>query len=138
MTAPDGLPADAQEARLAEPGPSWRSSRRVTVAAAVIAATTFVLGVVWLVWAALWHATGPQVQLLGYDLDSRRVTVRFEIVKQADDAVTCVVRARDTSGAEVAREEVRLPAGPSRDVVTHTLRTTARPVSGEVEGCHVA
>jgi hypothetical protein len=120
-----------------EPAPTWRTSRPAVITVSVLSAVVAAAALVWLLWAALGHATSPKIQMLGYDIDGRSVTVRFEVVKQAEDTVRCVVRARDAAGAEVARSPVTLGPGSGTERVSHTLRAVDRPVSGEVEACHV-
>jgi Domain of unknown function (DUF4307) len=68
----------------------------------------------------------------------RSVRITFEVRKAASTAAICVLRARDRQGVEVGRREVAI--GPSPDgrrtvVLTETLATSARPVTGEVDSC---
>jgi hypothetical protein len=118
-----------------EPAPTWRTRRPVLVTVSVLSALVAAAALVWLVWAALGHATSPKIQMLGYEIHGRSVTVRFEVAKQPEDTVRCIVRARDAAGAEVARTPVTLRPGSGTERVSHTLRAVNRPVSGEVESC---
>jgi len=115
--------------------PSWRHSRPATLGALVVGAVFAVLVGALVLWVALAHAGAPQVQVLDYSIHPRSVTIRFEVVKQADQAVSCVTRARSADGREVARELVPVPAGRGHVVLTHRLTTTARAVTVEVPGC---
>ncbi len=63
-----------------------------------------------------------------------QVTISFDVVKDGDEAATCIVRARSRDGREVGRAEVTVPAG-KRVAVTYTLATSARAVAPEVYGC---
>ncbi len=72
------------------------------------------------------------------NIDEFQVTVTFEVRKPAGEPALCTVRARSRDGAEVGRAEVRVPGGAANETtsrVTYTLRTTKRPVTGEVPGC---
>jgi hypothetical protein len=68
------------------------------------------------------------------------VAVTLMVRLPDDGAAICVVRARDATGAETGREEIRVVAGaePERTMVTHRLATKNRPVTGEVKGCRPA
>jgi hypothetical protein len=66
------------------------------------------------------------------------ITITFQVVKDGGEPATCIVRARSEDGQEVGRAEVGVPAGrPGQDsaVVTYTLATSGRAVTGEVYGC---
>lgn len=69
-------------------------------------------------------------------LDDSTVAVTFQVVRdQPDRPAVCIVRARSEDGDETGRKEVFVPPG-SRSVVKETvLRTSRRPVTGEVFGC---
>lgn len=64
------------------------------------------------------------------------VEVSFQVVRaQPERPAVCIVRARADDGDETGRKEVYIPPG-SRSVVEKTvLRTSRRPVTGEVFGC---
>jgi hypothetical protein len=86
------------------------------------------------------YALAPyQVTVLSVtDIGDHQVTVTFEVRKPAGESALCTVRARNRAGAEVGRAEVQVPAGAAEETrsrVTYTLRTTERPVTGEVPGC---
>lgn len=69
----------------------------------------------------------------------RSVRITFEVRKPADATAVCTLRARDRLGAEVGRRDVTLTAtsGGGNVVRTETLSTSARPVTGEVNGCRL-
>lgn len=69
-------------------------------------------------------------------IDDHSVGVTVELQRQQPERpAECVVRARSVDGTEVGRKEVLLP--PSQDTTRENtvLRTSARPVIGEVYGC---
>ena len=72
-----------------------------------------------------------------YDITDSQVVVEFTVVVPEGETAVCVVRARNSAGVEVGREEVRVdpPPGQRQPRVTHTLTTTERPVTGEVQRC---
>ena len=70
----------------------------------------------------------------------RSVTITFEVRKRAAAAAVCILRARDRDGAEVGRREVAVPARPDgqrTSVLSETVTTTGRPVTGELYSCHI-
>jgi Domain of unknown function (DUF4307) len=69
-------------------------------------------------------------------IDDGSVWIRFQVVrKQPERPAVCIVRARSRDGEETGRKEVYVPAG-ARSVLAETvLRTSRRPVTGEVFGC---
>jgi hypothetical protein len=69
-------------------------------------------------------------------LDDSSVEITFEVVRQTpDQPVVCIVRARSEDGDEAGRREVLVPAGADTVRETTVLRTSKRPVTGEVFGC---
>jgi len=72
------------------------------------------------------------------DLSDDRVTVTFEVRLPAGASAKCTVLAHTRDGEEVGRAEVTVPPavpGQRTAVVTYTLATSKRPVTGEVPGC---
>ena len=69
-------------------------------------------------------------------VDDGSVRVRFQVVReQPHRPAVCIVRARSIDGDETGRKEVFVAPG-SRSVQLETvLRTSRRPVTGEVFGC---
>jgi hypothetical protein len=119
-------------------GDSPRPRRRLALLAALVTLGSVLLGM--LVWSA-WHFATPDVRagLLGFTVvDDSRVDVRFEVVADPAATVECDLRAqnlaRDTVGS------ARVPVGPSaegRRVLTATVRTRERAVSGQLEECRL-
>jgi hypothetical protein len=69
-------------------------------------------------------------------IDDGSVRVTFQVVRrQPDRAAVCIVRARSIDGDETGRKEVYVPPGPRSVLAETVLRTSRRPVTGEVFGC---
>ena len=70
-------------------------------------------------------------------VSSDTVSVQYTVNRaDPDEAVACVVRARNQDGAEVGRREVLVPAGAETQVGAKTEVQTSEPaVIGEVFGC---
>ncbi|SHG54833.1 DUF4307 domain-containing protein [Streptoalloteichus hindustanus] len=69
-------------------------------------------------------------------LDEGAVEVGFEVVRDHPDrAAMCIVRTRSQDGDEAGRREVLVPPGTDRTVLNAVVRTSKRPVTGEVFGC---
>jgi hypothetical protein len=94
--------------------------------------------------ARLFNAYGDgdyTASVTKYDeVTDNQISVTLMVRLPAGGSAICVVRARDLSGAETGREEVRVVAGadPERTMITHRLVTKNRPVTGEVQGCRPA
>jgi hypothetical protein len=92
--------------------------------------------------AIAWVASRPNVEagVIGFrTVSDHRVDVTFEVRKRAADTAVCVVRARDSSGAQAGYAQVTIgPRRSSRVTVTTRLPTTARATTGEVGGCRVS
>lgn len=72
------------------------------------------------------------------DLSDHQVTVTFEVRLPAGRGASCTVLAHARDGEQVGWAEVSVPpapAGQRTGVVTYTLATSRRPVTGEVPGC---
>jgi hypothetical protein len=69
-------------------------------------------------------------------LDDSSVRVTFQVVRDhPDQPAVCIIRARADDGDEVGRREVLIPSGKSAVNQTTVLRTSKRPITGEVFGC---
>ena len=69
-------------------------------------------------------------------IDDGTVEVTFQVVRdQPERPAVCIVRARARDGDETGRKEVLVPAGERSVIATTVLRTSRRPVTGEVFGC---
>ncbi|MDG4789727.1 DUF4307 domain-containing protein [Micromonospora sp. WMMD1102] len=80
-------------------------------------------------------------QVITYtEITDSQLVLDFRVTVPAGGSAVCVLRARAKDGAEVAREEVRVDAGPGQRHLTvrHLLATTARPMLGEVLRCRPA
>jgi hypothetical protein len=69
-------------------------------------------------------------------LSDTAVRIDVEVARDPGSEVFCVVRARELSGTEVGRKSFDVPSsGPRTTVVSTVLRTSRRPVGGELVGC---
>ncbi|HEY0639051.1 MAG TPA: DUF4307 domain-containing protein [Pseudonocardiaceae bacterium] len=69
-------------------------------------------------------------------IDDSTVRVTFQIVRERpDQPAVCIVRARSEDGDETGRKEVLVAPGDRSVVAETVLRTSRRPVTGEVFGC---
>jgi hypothetical protein len=114
-----------------------KAPRWVVPALALLMAAVCAL-IIWRLYSTFLDGR-VHYQLIRYDsVTDQQVRVTFEVVRPGGEAARCVVRARARDGSEVGREEVAVPPGRRGErsvVVTHVLKTTARPVTGEVAGC---
>lgn len=117
-----------------------RSSRlskrgRAAWGAAGVLALSGVVG-----YVGLREANPPiQATVLAYKVTGdHAVDVRFQVDESSRKGGTCTVRARASSGEEVGRVEVPVPAGAARQVLTTTVRTSGRAINGDVLECSPA
>jgi hypothetical protein len=107
------------------------------IIAVSVLAVLFVAGIA----AIGWHLSTPpfSVQLRGYTvLDDRNVRVTFLVrTRNPDTIVNCVVRARDRASTEVGRTTRTSTPGQTEQLITATVRTSARANLGEVQACRV-
>ena len=77
--------------------------------------------------------------VLGYQVASdHAVDVRFQVDnRESSKPASCTVRARDYGGNEVGRLDVPVPAGKQTQVLSATIRTSSRAISGEVLDCQL-
>jgi hypothetical protein len=69
-------------------------------------------------------------------IDDGSVRITFQVVReQPHRPAVCIVRARSRDGDETGRKEVLVPPGEGSVLATTLLRTSRRPVTGEVFGC---
>ena len=137
---PDGQTGrvDDPAERLRRRYPPPRLPRPVLVG--VVALVTAV-GMGWLIWAALAHAT-PEVsaQVSSFAITSD-TTIDVTVTVQRSDpgqAASCRVIAQSTDFQPVAEEEVPIPPSDFELVdTTLTLTTLRRATSASVTGCEV-
>ena len=136
------MPPDVREAGHRRPAGRYDSPRLLLqrVLAVLIALTVTALAVG--IAAALWErATQERVagRILGYKvLSDSAVQIRLEVGKRAGGRAFCVVRARGADRREVGRDIAAVDPDGTSDTrlrTTFTLRTSARPVTGEIAGC---
>ena len=77
--------------------------------------------------------------VLGYQVASdHAVDVRFQVDnRDSGREATCTVRARAYNGDEVGRLDVPVPIGKRTQVLSATIRTSTRAISGEVLDCQL-
>jgi hypothetical protein len=84
------------------------------------------------------YGEGPyDTELVRYtDVSDSQVVIQFRVNLPAGKSATCAVRARNRTGVEVGRAEVRVPpARDARPLIAYRLATRERPVTGEIQGC---
>jgi hypothetical protein len=108
---------------------------RITLAAAGVIALTGVVS-----YFGLKQATPTlTATVLGYQVASdHAVDVRFQVDnRDGGREATCTVRARAYNGDEVGRLDVPVPTGKQTQVLSATIRTSSRAISGEVLDCRL-
>jgi len=107
----------------------------------VVAALLAVVGLVWLLWAGLYHATPPvSAQLRSFHVQSDdAVTASIDLRREPGMAVVCVLEAQAADHFVVGERQVRVPAGPQQ-ALTRTYRIeTERPATNAVlDSCRPA
>jgi Domain of unknown function (DUF4307) len=127
----------AQRLRLRYPPP--RVPRRLLV---TLVAAGVVVGLGWLIWAALFHAT-PAVtsQVSGFRVASDTEIIVTLTVDRRDPTqpVTCRVLAQGADFAPVGEQEVQVPGASARVVNTEVrLVTLRRALTASVKGCEIS
>lgn len=135
-SARTGSPTGARPVdRYGAPRP-W--ARPLTVAVAALLA---VVGLSWLLWAGLYHATPPvSWQLRGFHVQGDgAVTATIDVSREPGVAVVCLLEAQAADHFIVGERQVRLPAG-AQETLTRTYRIeTERPATNAVlDGCRAA
>jgi hypothetical protein len=113
-----------------------RSRRRV----AIILSAVIVAAGVALAFVAYQRLGTSEVkgELGGYQLlDEQTVQVTLSVTREDPSRpVVCIIRARSIDGAETGRREVLVPPSERATVqVTAVVKSTRRPVVGDVYGC---
>jgi hypothetical protein len=116
-------------------GPERRGWSRPTTAAVVALAVLFTGAVV----ALGWRLSNPAVsfQVRAFDVTSDDAVELTFLVrrKDADTAVTCLVRARSEQNQEVGRRTIVIPPGRAEVVTVTVIKTTALATLAEVQQC---
>lgn len=114
-----------------------RSSRRRAVV--ILSAVIVVAGVALALVAYQRLGTGEvKGELGGYELlDGETVQVTISVTREDPSRpVVCIIRARSIDGAESGRREVLVPPSSQSTVqVTAVVKSSRRPVVGDVYGC---
>jgi hypothetical protein len=134
-TTPDKTTSDAPAGRYRRTPLSRAAKiRRGVVITLGIAALTVVA-----TWYGLRNATPPlNATVLSYKITAQAVTVTYEIDRTSSKAAICVLEAPNLAGDDIGRRQVDIPAGPRRVVMTTTIRTSGKAITGEVEECQFA
>ncbi|GAB48620.1 DUF4307 domain-containing protein [Mobilicoccus pelagius] len=106
----------------------------------IVGPLTLLLGTALAIWFGLASTMGkPLWTNVGYDIrDGRHVVVSYQLTRPTDRTVVCAVEARELSHAIVGRVEDVVPPGGEPRLTRHIeVRTSARPVAGEVTQCRV-
>jgi hypothetical protein len=115
---------------------SRRSRRRVVV---ILSVVIVVAGVALALVAFQRLGTGAvKGELGGYELiDGETVQVTISVTREDPSRpVVCIIRARSVDGAETGRREMLVPPSSQATVqVTAVVRSSRRPVIGDVYGC---
>ncbi|GGL90258.1 MULTISPECIES: DUF4307 domain-containing protein [Micromonospora] len=112
--------------------------RRTVLVVLVAVAMAAVLSLVAVRQYQLYGDPNYDAEVITYTgITDTQIVVDFRVTVPAGGSALCVLRARDQAGAEVAREEVTVTAGPDERHLTsrHRLTTTGRPFIGEVLRC---
>lgn len=125
------LPAGRYGSRSTNGGlPGWA---RATVLAAGIG-----VGVILAIALYLTFGSQPiEGKQISYSvLNDGAVQVDLEVTRETPQRpAMCIVRARSKDGDEVGRKEVFVAPGAGTVTLTTVLRTSKRPVTGEVDVC---
>jgi uncharacterized protein (DUF58 family) len=118
------------------PAASPRRRRRIVVIFSVLGAVVVI--------AAAWLALGGnQSTPVSYDtygfkvVSSERTDVTLTVDVKKNTAVTCTVEAQDSGHGQVGTRKVKLaPSSKENNRYTVPVRTSAKAVTGFVDGCH--
>jgi hypothetical protein len=134
--APNTVMIDRPAARYGRQRLSRRARRRLAIGLAVL---VLVAGVAVAIVASQRLGSGDvQGELGGYRLvDDETLSVTIKVTRSDPSRpVVCIVRARAIDGSESGRREVLVPPSSQDTVtVTTTVKSTRRPVVGDVYGC---
>ncbi|MGH3674602.1 MAG: DUF4307 domain-containing protein [Mycobacterium sp.] len=115
---------------------SRRSRRWIAIGLTVL---ILVAGVAIAIVASQRLGTGDvEGELGGYQLiDDETMSVTINVTRDDPSRpVVCIVRARSIDGSETGRREVLVPpSSQDRVQVTTIVKSTRRPVAGDVYGC---
>ena len=133
--APKTLMIERPAARYGRQRLSRRSRRWIAIA---LTGLILVAGVAIAVVA--WQRLGTDVEgeLGGYQLvDDETMSVTINVTRDDPSRpVVCIVRVRSIDGSETGRREVLVPpSSQDRVQVDTVVKSTRRPVAGDVYGC---
>lgn len=103
----------------------------------VCTAAAIVVGgaVAWIAYVNLGPAPISADQV-SYAVQGNAIQLTINVIRDDPSKPgVCIVRARDSSGAESGRKEVFVPPGDNHSLQTTVIQSTDRPVSADVFGC---
>ncbi|MFD9909234.1 DUF4307 domain-containing protein [Streptomyces sp. NPDC059063] len=111
-----------------------RADRKLKILGAVLGVCVLVV----VGWFGYDSIAGSKISgtIITFDPSDKSVKIHLEVRKDADANGYCTVRAQAESGAEVGRADFRFDENESRVDKSVTLRTTEKPTSAELVGCH--
>ncbi|KOT44139.1 membrane protein [Streptomyces caelestis] len=111
-----------------------RADRTLKVVGAVL--SVLMLGLIG--WFGYYYVAQNEIsaEMIGFDTAEDSVKVHLEVHKDAGATGYCTVRSQSEDGAEVGRADFRFDEDATRIDEVVTLRTTSRPTSAELVGCH--
>ena len=116
-------------------GAPSRTGRTLLTAGVVSLA---VLGLVWLLWATLFHAR-PLVssKLVGFEVAGEHLaTARFTVVRRETDVpASCLLRAYAEDHSVVGERTVAVASGDRIRTLDRGVRTERRATAVELVGC---
>lgn len=114
--------------------PGWAANWAPPVLLALVVAAGLVVAVVG--YRNLGPAPIEGTETAFEVLDDHAVRVTFQVVRNEPSRPgVCIVRARSVDGDETGRKEVYVSPGDRSELASTVLRTSRRPVTGEVFGC---
>lgn len=136
-TAPTRAPTSAAPYQRYESGRLSARARRIMLVVLVVVVIVAGIGIAFWYYR-IFGGSDLKAQAVRYDtVDASTATADISLSRDDPrDPAVCVIRARDTQGAEVGRREVYFPPSPYDDtVISTTIATSGRSGLVEVYGC---
>ena len=118
--------------------PAYRRRRRWATWLAGALVVALGLAIALKLYDQYAHPAYEVMNLNVTDVRDDEVTVSFDVRVPAGEGASCTVQGHTREGRQVGSEVIDVPPAGDGDTivhVTHTLATTAQPVTGEVPGC---
>ena len=103
-----------------------------------IALVVAIVGIVWLMWSALYHSNPSlRSQLVSFAItDDRSASVRYFIERaDSNQVVVCTLIARDFDKNVVGQIDQEIPAGKSKVELITVVPTRSKAVNADVPSC---